>query len=330
MIKSFAILLTAISILWSSSLWDTTGTQVKWERPEVIFPDDNPLSEASIELGSSLFFETLLSQDSTLSCQSCHLITEAFADHLPLGEGIKGRHVTRNTPTLSNIGNHPYFMADGKFETLEDQVLGPINEHREFDLNAKEVVERLKTVPFYNEYSLKAYNQEITIEVVQKALANFQRILRSDSTKFDQYMRGLATLTAQEKQGWDLFNAPKLNCIQCHGGFNFTNYSFQNNGLYQNYQDSGRALITKQPQDLALFKVPTLRNIAITYPYMHDGSMNSLNEVVDHYAAGGKKHISQSNLIQGFNISKEEKEALIAFLNTLTDSRYLEKSESSK
>lgn len=323
MIKSLTILLTALSLFWSSSLINDINLEVKWERPTVIFPEDNPLSEASIELGSSLFFETLLSQDSTLSCQSCHLITEAFADHLPLGEGIKGRHVTRNTPTLSNIGHHPYFMADGKFATLEDQVLGPINEHREFDLNEKEVVERLKTVPLYNELSWKAYNQDITIEVVQKALANFERIIASDSTKFDQYIRGQATLTAQEKQGWDLFNSPELNCIQCHNGFNFTNYSFQNNGLYQNYPDSGRALITKKPGDLALFKVPTLRNIAITYPYMHDGSINSLDEVIDHYAAGGKKHSSQSEFIQGFKITGEEKEALIAFLNTLTDSRYL-------
>lgn len=296
---------------------------VKWSRPETSFPKDNPLSEVSVQLGSSLFFESLLSKDSTLSCQSCHLNTEAFADHLPLGEGIKGRHVTRNTPSLTNIGLHPYFMADGKFNSLEEQVLGPINEHREFDMNEKEVVERLKTVPLYNELSKTAYNQELTIEVVQKAIANFQRIIISDSTKFDQYMRGQIELTAQELKGWKLFNQPKLNCIQCHSGFNFTNYAFENNGLYKSYQDSGRALISKKPKDLAKFKVPSLRNILITYPYMHDGSMNSLDEVIAHYASGGKGHVSKSDLIQGFKINEDEKNALIAFLKTLTDPQYL-------
>ncbi len=106
--------------------------------------------------------------------------TEAFADHLPLGEGIKGRHVTRNTPTLFNMGFHPYFMMDGKFNTLEEQVLGPINEHREFDMSPEEVVERLKTVPIYNEMSLKAYGEELSINVVVKSIANFERIIISD------------------------------------------------------------------------------------------------------------------------------------------------------
>ena len=295
----------------------------KWERPELIFPEDNPVSDVSVELGGALFFESLLSKDSTLSCQSCHINNIAFADHLPLGEGVKGRHVTRNTPTLFNVGYHPYFMADGKFKTLEDQVLGPINEHREFDMNPEEVIQRLKTVPYYNELSQKAYGRELDIDVVQKAIANFERVLISDNSKFDQFKRGETPLTEQEQMGWELFNSPKLNCYQCHSGFNFTNYAFENNGLVVAYSDSGRALITHRGEDLAKFKVPTLRNIMITAPYMHDGSLETLDEVIDHYSAGGKGHSSQSDLINGFELTPNERTALLAFLATLTEERLL-------
>ena len=118
-------------------------TVEKWERPRIVYPDDNPLTDASIELGGTLFFETLLSRDTTISCQSCHMRTDAFADHLPKGEGILGRHVERNTPTLFNIGFHPYFMMDGKFSTLEEQVLAPIKEHREFDMTPELVIEKI-------------------------------------------------------------------------------------------------------------------------------------------------------------------------------------------
>lgn len=297
----------------------------KWEKPEVVFPENNPFSDASVELGSALFFESLLSKDTTLSCQSCHLNDVAFADHLPVGEGIKGRKVTRNTPSLMNIGLHPYFMADGKFASLEDQVMSPINEHREFDMNAKEVVQRLKTYPYYNELSQQAYGTEITMEVVQKAIANFERIIVSDHSKFDRFKRGEISLTKEETEGWKLFTSTELKCHQCHSGFNFTNYAFENNGLYEVYADSGRALITKEPKDLAKFKVPSLRNIGLTAPYMHNGSMNTLDEVIAHYAKGGRQHSSKSDLIQGFQISDTEKKALIAFLHTLTEERLVGK-----
>jgi cytochrome c peroxidase len=324
MIKTLSIFALTLIILVGISIFDKTVSSNEWKRPTVNYPEGNPDSEASVELGSTLFFETLLSRDSSISCQSCHLITEAFADHLPLGEGIKGRTVTRNTPSLLNIGFQPYFMADGKFGSLEEQVLGPIHEHREFDMTEAEVVERLKDIPMYHELSLAAYNQEINIAIIQKALANFQRALISDNSRFDQFMRRETKLSKEEMMGWKLFNSPGLNCIQCHGGYNFTNYSFENNGLYSNYTDSGRALITKHENDLAKFKVPSLRNVAITHPYMHDGSFHSLEEIIDHYASGGKGHISQSDLVKGFDIQAHEKEALIAFLKALTEERYLE------
>lgn len=183
--KKLGIIFLVLSVLLLASLSNSSVVESVWERPMVVFPLDNPISEASVELGSALFFESLLSKDSSLSCQSCHLNNSAFADHLPLGEGIKGRHVTRNTPTLFNVAYHPYYMMDGKFKTLEDQVLGPINEHREFDMNPEEVISRLKTVPYYNELSKRGYGKELDMEVVQKSIANFERVLIADNSKFD-------------------------------------------------------------------------------------------------------------------------------------------------
>lgn len=325
--RALTVLLIILSVVLCAYNFEGSASNDEWTRPALTYPEDNPFSEASIELGSDLFFETLLSKDSSISCQSCHLIREAFADHLPVGEGIKGRLVTRNTPTLLNIGLHPYFMADGKFESLEDQVLGPVNDHREFDMNADEVIARLKNIPRYNELSMAAYNQTITIDIVQKALANFERVLKSENSRFDQFMNGEIKLSKQEMRGWELFKAKDLNCIQCHSGYNFTNYSFENNGLYETYLDSGRALITKNEKDLAKFKVPSLRNVALTYPYMHNGSINSLDELIDHYASGGKGHDSQSDFIKGFEIDPDEKKALIAFLHTLTEERFLEQED---
>ena len=292
----------------------------EWVRPEITYPEDNPFNPKSIDFGGSLFFETLLSRDSSISCQSCHLITEAFADHLPVGEGIDKRKVTRNTPTIFNIGFHPYLMRDGKFETLEDQVLGPINDHREFDLSPEEVVQRLKSVPLYRRLSMEVYQQELDITVVQRALANFQRAVISDQSAFDDYMRGDATaLSEQAIEGWKLFQSDRLNCTKCHNGYDFTDYRFQNNGLYASFADSGRALISHNQSDIGKFKVPTLRNISITSPYMHDGSLTTLDAVIDHYASGGKEHDNQSPHITGFSISAKEREQLLAFFNSLTE-----------
>ena len=321
--KIIAVSLLIISTLLLACLQPSSADSIVWAPPEVVFPENNPLTDANIELGGALFSETLLSKDSTISCASCHLMTSAFADHLPLGEGIKGRHVTRNTPTLMNIGQHPYFMHDGKFHTLEQQVLGPINEHNEFDMSPKEVVSRLRDSPLYHRLSMNAYGDSISIEIVQKAIANFERVIVSENSKFDQYKRGEIELNAQEMKGWELFQSDELKCIQCHGGFNFTNYAFENNGLSKEYDDSGRGFVTRNAKDRAKFKVPTLRNIALTYPYMHDGSIATLDEVIDHYASGGKQHPSQSELIKGFELDADQKEALLAFLNALTEERLL-------
>lgn len=299
-----------------------------WARPEIIFPEDNPGTDESANFGASLFFETLLSRDTSISCQSCHLITEAFADHLPVGEGVDKRKVTRNTPTIFNTAFHPYYMRDGKFKTLEEQVIGPINDHREFDLSPEEVVERLKTVPIYNRLSQEVYGQELDITVVQRAIANFERFMVSDHSAFDDFMRGdKHGISSDAKAGYRLFSSPKLGCTGCHNGYDFTDYSFQNNGLYIDFADSGRALMTHLREDIGKFKVPTLRNLPFTAPYMHDGSVETLEEVIDHYASGGKQHFNQSEKIQGFEITSIQKKQLVAFLHSLTEKRLLNRDE---
>ena len=299
-----------------------------WEPPEVQFPEDNPVSAASVDFGSNLFFETLLSRDSTISCQSCHLITDAFADHLPVGMGVDDRTVTRNTPSLFNIGLHPTLMKDGKFATLEEQVLGPINDHREFDLSPEQVVERIASQPSYQEQSMAAYGEPVSMATIQKALANFQRIIVSNDTPFDAYMRGdEAAISDAAKAGWKLFQSERLNCRACHSGFDFSDYSFQSNGYFDAYPDSGRAIITRKPEDVAKFKIPSLRNVATTWPYMHNGSVASLCEVLQTYAKGGSGHANQSERIRKFELSKEEEDQVMAFLEGLTEQRFLEEDE---
>ena len=301
------------------------GEIEKWEIPEVQFPEDNPYSDASIELGSILYSENLFSQDTSISCQSCHMPHMAFAEQLIVSEGVFNRKVTRNAPTLMNIGLHPHLMRDGKFKSLEEQVLGPLADHREFNLHQDSLIARLKTVPYYNEMSLKAYNSELTIEVVQKSLANFQRIVVSKDTPFDAYMKGdKKAISSSAKKGYELFKSDRLSCIKCHSGFDFTDYSFQNNGTYEVFKDSGRALISQEQTDIGKFKVPTLRNLNLTFPYMHDGSFETLDEVINHYESGGKENANKSEFIKGFELSKKERQNLLDFLSSLTEYRFIE------
>lgn len=297
----------------------------KWELPKIQYPENNPRSEASVDFGGALFFESLLSRDSSLSCQSCHLITEAFADHLNVGVGVDERMVTRNTPTLHNVGLHPILMKDGKFETLEEQVLGPINDHREFDISPEIAVARIGSMPLYQEMSQKAYGEPVSIETIQMALANFQREIVAQNSPFDDFMRGdSSAISISAKNGWQLFQSAELGCQTCHTGFDFSDYSFQNNGYFEAYSDSGRAAITYKDEDMAKFKVPTLRNVAITYPYMHNGSVDSLTQIIRRYASGGFAHPNKHEAIDGFEITKSELADLESFLESLTEKRYLE------
>ncbi|HRV52614.1 MAG TPA: cytochrome c peroxidase [Bacteroidia bacterium] len=284
-------------------------------------PDDNQPTKNRIALGKKLFFDPILSRDSTISCSSCHHTDKKMTDGLPVSQGIDGRHVLRNAMTVLNTAYQPNMFWDGGSPTLEQQVVAPIESHEEMDFNVLKVVERLKNHPEYPELFLKAYNLEPSPYTLTRAIANFERTLFTGKSKYDQYQydKNTNALSASEKRGMDIFFGERGECFHCHGGFNFTDFSFKNNGLYEVYADSGRARITTLHSDVGKFKVPSLRNVELTAPYMHDGSMATLEEVVEHYSSGGKPHFNKSFLIQPLNLTQQEKTDLINFMKALTD-----------
>ncbi len=284
-------------------------------------PEDNLISEERIELGKKLFFDDALSLDSSLSCATCHSPEKAFTDGLEKSEGINLQIVDRNAPSLINIGYHSSFLRDGTLPGLEQQVLVPFQEHKEFNLNIVLAAERLRKDSSYNAMALKAYDREMSPYVIARALATFQRTLNTASSRFDRYYYGKkeGVLNDSELKGFELFKSDRLKCVECHELPHFTNFTIQNNGWYSEYVDPGRKRLTLKDEDEGMFKVPSLRNLKNTGPYMHDGSAHTLEEIIDHYAQGGKGHKNQSELIKGFELTPKEKEQLIDFLNSLND-----------
>ncbi|XOV65833.1 MAG: cytochrome-c peroxidase [Fluviicola sp.] len=276
-----------------------------------------------VELGKHLFYDPILSRDSTVSCASCHKQELAFTDGLAKSVGIRDRMVTRNSPTLTNVGNRTIFLLDGVNPSLESQVGVPIQEHNEFDFHVLLVIDRINKVPKYSEWAEKGYGSEVTEWVLKNSIASFERTLISDNSPYDQFVRGdQNALDREQKKGMKLF-FETLHCAQCHSGNDFTEDRLTNNGLYTAYADSGRMRLTEIEADRAIFKVPTLRNVAVTAPYMHNGSMNTLEEVIRHYESGGHQHPGKGEEIVPFELTSEERNNLIRFLEALTDEDFL-------
>jgi cytochrome c peroxidase len=293
--------------------------------PKMDFPEDNVPSQERWELGKKLFFETHLSDDNEVSCASCHLPSHAFSDVVALSPGSEGAPGLRNAPSLANVGYHPYFTREGGIPTLEMQILVPIQEHNEFNSNIVDLAEELKEVDNYNALAQQAYGQEMSPFVITRALATFERSLVSGEAMFDLFSEGIINaLDGSQINGMDLFFSSKANCSTCHGGFNFTKYEILNNGLYTEYEDPGLFRLTGDPLDSGKFKVPSLRNIALTGPYMHDGSLESLAAVVDHYNQGGNAHPNQDNRIIPLGLTSQEKQDLVHFLEALSDYAFIE------
>lgn len=286
------------------------------------YSDDDRFSDslaARIDLGRRLFYDPILSRDSTHACASCHFPELAFTDGKRVSEGIRGRKVSRNSPTLTNVKDRKSFLLDGVNPSLESQVRVPIQEKNEFDFHPLLIIDRMMTRPEYVALSKRAYNREPDEYVITHAIAAFERTLVSESSAYDKYLRGdKEALTASQERGRNLF-FETLYCTECHSGKNFSNEGMANNGLYEVYQDTGKMRLTNKEEDRSMFKVPVLRNIELTAPYMHNGSMKTLEEVVDHYASGGKDHPNKSSIIQPFELSDSEKQDLINFLKSLTD-----------
>ena len=277
-----------------------------------------------VELGKNLFFDPILSRDSTISCAKCHKQELAFTDGLERSVGIRDQIVSRNSPTLTNVGNRKHLLWDGVNPSLESQVGVPVQEHTEFDFNILLIIDRLNRHPKYSSLAKLGYGTEVTEWVFLNAIASFERTLISNNSPYDQYLAGdKSAMTASQIRGKDLF-FNKLHCGQCHNGPDLTNEAFTNNGLYEVYADTGRMRLTEKEFDRGIFRVPTLRNIAVTAPYMHNGSVSSLLEVIEHYESGGKNHPGKSDLLKPFTLNNEEKADLIHFLETLTDSTFLQ------
>ncbi len=289
--------------------------------PYPTIPSDNEPTQYRIDLGRRLFVDPILSRDSTISCSSCHKDNLHFTDGLPTSLGIDGLFGTRNAPSLLNVAYQPSLLWDGGVPNLEQQVLAPIEAHNEMDFDINKVVERLNRNASYVAEFEKAYNQGPSVFALTRAIANYERTLFSGKSKFDdyQYANNSAAFSASELNGYTLFFGEKGECFHCHGEYNFTDNSFKNNGLYLNYVDSGRARITTLSKDVGKFKVPSLRNIAYTAPYMHDGSLSTLEEVVEHYNSGGQPHVNRSGLIKPLNLTPQEKIDLVNFLKALSD-----------
>jgi cytochrome c peroxidase len=294
------------------------------EVPAIDYPEDNPPSEAAWKLGKRLFYEPLMSKDGSTSCASCHMADKAFSDTTMVSVGFDAQAGTRNSSPLFNVAFHPYYTREGGVATLEMQVLVPIQEAHEFNTNILVIAELLRKDDSYQEMSRKAYGRDLDYYVITRAIANFERSFISINSDYDRFFKeDLTALNSVEIKGMKLFFSEKTQCSSCHSGFNFTNYMFANNGLYENYPDPGRFRLTKDEEDRSMFKVPSLRNVEFTGPYMHDGSVKSLKEVIDHYNSGGAKHINKSIKIQALNLADDEKKALVAFLKSLSDREFI-------
>ena len=294
-------------------------------------PRDNPLIHERVALGEKLFHEKALSRDGSISCATCHQAEAAFTDHLPVSNGVEGRKGDRNAMPLFNLAWKHEFFWDGRANSLREQVLMPIQDHREMDESLERICEKLTNTPDYPPLFQAAFRSPgITAEKVSLALEQFLLTLGARDSRFDRAMAGKTVLTESEKRGFELFMTefePRTgqygaDCFHCHGGALFTDHQFHNNGLDGN--DRGRAKTTGSPADEHKFSTPSLRNVALTAPYMHDGRFATLEEVIEHYNSGVHRgETLDPNLAKhpekGLNLSTADKAALVAFLKTLTE-----------
>lgn len=303
-------------------------------------PTDYPLTQQRVELGRMLFYEPALSRDGSQSCASCHVQADGLSDKRKYSTGIRGLDGTRQAMSIANLGWHRRgFFWDGRASTLRQLALIPIEDTLEMDNTLEGVVRTLSSRFAYRDQFIRAFGSDtVTAERIGIAMEQFMLTIVSGNSKWDKVQRGEATFTAQEKRGQDLFfnefdptgKVKSGECFHCHGGPNFTNDRYMNNGLDDDasFMDIGRERVTMNPYDRAKFKVPTLRNVAVTAPYMHDGRFTNLEDVVRHYSSGVKQSSTVDILLQfslkpGLGLSESDVADLVAFLRTLTDEAYL-------
>lgn len=327
--KSFYIILI-LGFCWAFKSDDLIRLQFPnyFPKPHYNFKN-NPLDSNKIQLGRALFYDPILSKDNTISCSSCHSPFNAFAhtDH-DLSHGIKDQIGTRNAPALFNLAWHKSFMWDGAIHHLDMQALAPISSSLEMGDSLPNVLQKLRASSIYPKLFQQAYKDStITGEQLLKAIAQFQLTLISSNSKYDRVKRQKATFNEQEQKGYELF---KIHCNSCHQEPLFTKSTFANNGLPLDttLNDYGKGMISKQKQDSGLFKVPSLRNLSYSFPYMHDGRFEKLSQVLKHYTHAETQLHFENNLNQkAIQLTSNEKVDLISFLLTLNDKEFVFKPE---
>lgn len=313
--------------------------------PAPTLPADNPLTVQGVQLGKMLFFEKLMSKDESQACADCHQQADGFSDSDRFSLGVEGLEGKRQAMPIFNMAYHSNeFFWDGRATLLRDQSLLPIQDPLEMNETLENVITKLSNEKIYRDQFTRAFgSEEITAEKMSLAMEQFMLSIVSYDSKYDRYLAGAVELTESEARGLALFETeynpffPEFSgadCAHCHGGANFENDQYMNNGLDTDaeFTDMGREDVTNYAADRAKFKVPTLRNIAVTAPYMHDGRFQTLEEVIDHYNEGIKESSTADVTVlntkeTGLFLEEQDKTDLINFLKTLTDETFLENEE---
>lgn len=297
-----------------------------------------PPTPERVRLGRWLFYDTRLSKDGTISCASCHRPEHGFSEPTPVSTGIHGLKGTRKAPPVLNLAwtIYPHFFWDGRASSLEDQALGPVANPIEMGNTHEEMIATLSKIEGYAPYFKEAFGSpEITKDRIAKAIADYERTRLSGNSAYDQWQerRFADDYKPSERdqliaKGFELFNG-KAECNQCHLGQNFTDSLFHNLGIgcepdKKECKDVGRYEVTKKDEDMGAFKTPTLREVTKRAPYMHDGSLATLNDVVEHYNKGGNPNPNLSKKIRPLNLTKEEVHALVAFMEALEGEGYMD------
>jgi len=310
--------------------------------PKMYIPANNPMTREGIKLGRKLFYDPIMSRDSTISCGSCHSQSLSFKDGNGISIGVDGRMGSRTSMNLINIGYSQSLFWDGRVQYLEEQVTHPLENPNELDHNWPELEKQIRRHKDYPADFRRAFGilspREIDRELISRAIAQFERtLISSGTTRYDQALRGEITLTDDELEGYLMFvdavpDLPDAECGHCHAEPLFTTFEFRNNGLepidgLEDFPDKGRGEVTGVLFDNGKFKIPTLFNAAISPPYMHDGRFNTLEEVMDHYNSGGHRQPNTDPLIRPLGLTEKQKMQVIAFVRTLTDTAFLNNSE---
>jgi cytochrome c peroxidase len=283
---------------------------------ELRVPKDNPLSAKKVELGRQLYFDPRLSKDNTVSCASCHDPAKGWSNGEAVATGIRGLKGDRSAPTIINAGYQMFQFWDGRAEELEGQALGPIQNPIEMDMKLEELEAKLNGIDGYRQQFKDVFGTDVTRDGVAKAIAAFERTILSANAPYDRFKAGdTKALSETAQRGMKVF-FNRAQCSSCHSGPNFTDGAFHNigMGMEKNEPDIGREKLTKLVGDRGSFKTPTLREIARTGPYMHDGSKKTLEEVIDYYDKGGHPNPQLDEAIFPLKLSAQEKADIVVFL----------------